>query len=226
MMRRNDAAKKESMLREAEKRVHRCCFSGQRVEDLKTPEEVIKARLTAWINAAIEDGYRTFICGGEPGVDILAGFIVLRKRESGVPVKLICVDPRPGCWESWQGIWSAQYRYLMANADYVKELSKSCHDKILRERDEYLVNHSSRLIAWYEDGVSSTWDLIEYAVRQGIEVVTNNPEYVEEFRAAIEKKLYSVNQPDKKTRRGGVLSNEEADLYSDPVGNPGGFCFG
>ncbi len=75
----------------------------------------------------------------------------------------------------------------MANADYVKVFSKSAHDKIYMERDEYLVNHSHRLIAWYEDGVSSTWDLIEYAVQQEIEVVTNKPEYVEEFRAAIEK---------------------------------------
>ncbi len=82
MLRRNNAEKRESLQREAEKRLRRCCFSGQRVEDLKTPEEVIKAWLKVWIDAAVEDGYRTFICGGEPGVGYLGG--IYCSAEAGI----------------------------------------------------------------------------------------------------------------------------------------------
>lgn len=170
---------------EAEKRLHRCCFSGQGPNKLKTPGEEVDAWFEQQIDAAIADGYSTFLCGCGMGADLDAGMAVLRKRDAGAPVKLICVVPWPGFARKWDYVWQAPYEYLLNHADYVKMISDTFHDKVFRERNEYLVNHSRRLIAWYEDGVSRTWDTIEYAVLQGIEVVTNKPEFVEAFRAEL-----------------------------------------
>lgn len=55
---------------EEEKRLHRCCFSGHRLEKLEEPEEQIKVWLETQIRAAIASGFTTFISGCAMGVDI------------------------------------------------------------------------------------------------------------------------------------------------------------
>ena len=46
---------------EAEKRLHRCCFSGHRPEKLNATKEEIKTWLDAQIDADIAEGYKTFL---------------------------------------------------------------------------------------------------------------------------------------------------------------------
>ena len=69
-----------------EPRPRRCCFTGHRPEKLTMAEKKIKAALEAQIQAAIEDGYQTFISGMARGTDLWAAEIVLRFRDRGVPV--------------------------------------------------------------------------------------------------------------------------------------------
>ena len=173
--------------REAELRLHRCCFTGHRPEKLGVPEEEVRDWLSARIDAAVADGYRTFVCGCAMGVEIWAGQAVLRKREEGMPVKLICAVPWPGFPDRWKAFWLLQYRYLLEKADLVVQVSRKFHGDVFRNRNEWMVNHCSRLIAFYNGSAGGTWDTIEYAVRQNVEVVINRPEYVEEFRAEMEK---------------------------------------
>lgn len=55
---------------EAEKRKHRCCFTGHRPEKLKVPESVVISELEKEIRQAIADGFSVFISGMARGVDI------------------------------------------------------------------------------------------------------------------------------------------------------------
>ena len=170
---------------EAEKRLHRCCFSGHRPEKLDLPEEVVRKWLYFQIRDAVTCGYRTFICGMGMGVDIMAGQIVREMKEKDPSLHLICAVPWPGFASRWKELWRLQYSCLMENADYVKMVSKTFSDDVFQKRNEWMVNHSHRLIAYYNGSSGGTWDTIEYAVRQGIEVVTNRPELVEEFKAVL-----------------------------------------
>lgn len=77
---------------EAEKRTHRVCFTGHRPEKLSQPENVVKAALEKEIKQAIADGMNVFITGMARGVDIWAAEIVLRLRDEGQPIKLICAS--------------------------------------------------------------------------------------------------------------------------------------
>jgi len=54
---------------EAEKRMHRCCFTGHRPEKLTRSEEAIKADLEKAIRQAIAEGFDVFITGMARGVD-------------------------------------------------------------------------------------------------------------------------------------------------------------
>ena len=88
---------------EAELRLHRCCFTGHRPEKIGIPDETVIALLDKAISEAIQSGYRTFISGMARGVDIWAAEIVLRLRDAGQPIRLICVSP----YEGFEGSWSA-----------------------------------------------------------------------------------------------------------------------
>ena len=90
---------------EQEKRQHRCCFTGHRPEKLNMPETEVIAWLESEIRKAIDDGFVTFISGMAHGVDIWAAEIVLRLRDEGKPIHLICASPFEGFERSWSDDW-------------------------------------------------------------------------------------------------------------------------
>lgn len=84
------------IMTEQEKRLHRCCFTGHRPEKLNMSEKEAISWLDAEIRQAIKDGFVTFISGMARGVDIWAAEIVLRLRDAGAPIHLICASPFEG----------------------------------------------------------------------------------------------------------------------------------
>ena len=54
---------------EAEKRKHRCCFTGHRPEKLRRSEQEIRAELEREIRRAVADGFTVFITGMARGID-------------------------------------------------------------------------------------------------------------------------------------------------------------
>ncbi len=86
---------------EQELRPRRCCFTGHRPEKLKRTEEEIKKCLEEAILKAIKDGYTSFVTGMARGVDVWAGQIVLRLRQSNPKLRLIAALPYPGCDSRW-----------------------------------------------------------------------------------------------------------------------------
>ena len=165
------------MLTEQEKRLHRCCFSGHRPEKLDEPEEAVKQWLEQQIDKAIADGYRTFISGCAMGVDIWAGQIVLRKKAKNAEIRLIAATPWPGFSNKWHIDWQVQYSDLLKNADLIIPVCNHYHKGVFQQRNEWMVDHSNRVIAYFNGAPGGTKNTIDYAANKGIEVVTNNPNY-------------------------------------------------
>ena len=108
------------MATEAEKRMHRCCFTGHRPEKLQEPEGVVTAALEKEIRQAIADGFNVFITGMARGVDIWAAEIVLRLRDAGEAVRLICACPYQGFERGWKQSWQERYQAILSAADLVR----------------------------------------------------------------------------------------------------------
>ena len=106
---------------EQEMRLHRCCFTGHRQEKLSSSPEEVKQWLSDQIINAIDDGYVTFITGMAMGVDIWAGEIVTRLRESDPRLHLIAAVPWPGFSARWNSEWKNRYESLLKKADLVFE---------------------------------------------------------------------------------------------------------
>lgn len=159
------------IMTEQEKRLHRCCFTGHRPEKLNMSEKEDISWLDAEIRQAIKDGFVTFISGMARGVDIWAAEIVLRLRDAGAPIHLICASPFEGFEKSWSEEWKKRYQGVLAAADIVKYVCKGYSRACFQIRNEWMVDRSARVIAVYNGGPGGTKNTLEYAKKHNVEQI-------------------------------------------------------
>lgn len=155
---------------ESEKRKRRACFAGHRPEKLRLDEKNVCAILGNAIDSAIDNGFVTFISGMARGVDIWAAEIVLERKMSNPDLRLICALPHPDFERSWRDSWQQRYREILARADLVKTICPAFSMASYQRRNEWMVDHSARVIAIYNGATGGTRNTIEYAERHGINV--------------------------------------------------------
>ena len=156
---------------EQELRRHRCCFTGHRPERLGMPESETIWGLKKEIRAAVADGFQTFISGMARGVDLWAAEIVLALRDEGAAVRLICASPYRGFESRWSWEWQERYRRVMERADLVRFICPGYSRDCFQRRNQWMVDHSARVIAVYNGQPSGTRNTIEYARRCEVPVV-------------------------------------------------------
>ena len=156
------------MATEAEKRRHRCCFTGHRPEKLQVPESVVMAALEKEIRQAIADGFSVFISGMARGVDIWAAEIVLRLRNAGEAIRLICACPYQGFERGWKQSWQDRYNAILSAADLVRYICPGYSRSCFQQRNEWMVDHAARVIAVWNGQPSGTKNTIDYAMKVGV----------------------------------------------------------
>ena len=152
-------------------KLHRCCFTGHRPQKLRRTEKEIKADLETAIQQAIADGYTTFITGMAYGVDIWAGQIVVRLRKGNPALHLIAAVPFRGFEGRWSSEWKRSYRELLEQADLVEYICPGYNAGAYQRRNEWMVDHSSRVIAVFNGEPSGTKNTVEYADKRYVRVV-------------------------------------------------------
>ena len=155
---------------EQDKQKMRCCFTGHRPEKLDRPEAEIISLLEIEIRRAIDDGFVTFISGMARGVDIWAAEIVLRLRDEGLPIHLICASPFEGFEGRWEESWKQRYADVMRKADLVKYICKNYSRACFQIRNEWMVDRSARVIAVFNGQSGGTMNTISFARLNRIEV--------------------------------------------------------
>ena len=148
---------------EEEKRKTRCCFTGHRPQKLRRPIDDIKVDLENEILKAVADGYSTFITGMACGTDIWAGNIVVRLKDRFPDLKLIAAVPFPDFADGWDDEWKAKYDKLLAAADLVKTIAAEYREDAYQLRNQWMVDHSSKVIAVYDWKPSGTGNTVRYA---------------------------------------------------------------
>ena len=154
---------------EQELRLHRCCFTGHRPEKLNKSEAEVKKALELAIQQAIRDGYTTFISGMARGVDIWAAQIVLKERSKNNRIHLIAAPPYEGFESRWSKSWQDQYNFILQYADLTRFICKGYSMASFQIRNEWMVDHSNRVIAAYNGEAGGTRNTIEYAKKKEVE---------------------------------------------------------
>ncbi len=156
---------------EEELKLHRCAFTGHRPEKLLGSEGDVIRELRKAIEAAIEDGYTTFISGGSRGVDLWAADIVIEMRRYNKNLKLILAIPFEGFEERWPPDWIKHYKLVRKQADWVQVIAPGYSADVYQTRNMWMVRRSSRLIAVWNGSPSGTKNTMDYAVSRGVPVV-------------------------------------------------------
>lgn len=160
-----------------------CAFTGHRPKSFpwkydETARDCIllKEALTAQIMALVNRGVTEFLSDMALGVDIWSAQIILDLRKKNPALKLHCVLPCKGQESKWTTSAQERYRSILAQADEVicvgREYSRNC----MLERNRWLVEHSSILLAVYSGTFrSGTGATVRYALKQGREVIIIDP---------------------------------------------------
>ena len=153
------------------KRKHRVCFTGHRPEKLDMAEGKVKSALLREIMKAIDDGFNVFISGMARGVDMWAAEIVLELKEEHPDLKLIAAIPFEGFELKWSKENQKQYQEILAQADLVKYICPKFSYSTYQIRNEWMVDHSARVVAVWNGEKSGTKNTVDYANKNGVELV-------------------------------------------------------
>ena len=148
-----------------------CCFTGHRPEKLKRPVQEITADMEREVVKAVSAGVTVFNTGMAKGTDIVAGEVVLRLRDKGYPICLVCAIPYQGFEKSWSKEWKQRYHSIIDRADDIHYICPQYFRGCFQQRNRWLVDHSELVIAVYNGSPGGTRNTIDYAKRKGIDVV-------------------------------------------------------
>ena len=147
------------------------CFSGHR----KLPQDCTKLQvnLKKAIIELIEQGVVFFGNGSAVGFDALAAITVLRPKDDYPHIRLIMVLPCPPEQQSsrWNDEQKKQYYKILEQADKVRILSPQYTSSCMLDRNRHMVDNSAYLICYLREHSGGTFYTVNYAERQGIEIL-------------------------------------------------------
>jgi uncharacterized phage-like protein YoqJ len=154
------------------------CFSGHRTEKLppvcqtETGYKMLGSFIVAAIEESLAAGYDTFIAGGARGIDILAALIIigLKADRPDAGIKLVTAMPYKNQREKLSGKELFDYGFILAQSDLVVCLSEEYTPTCLKERNRYMVDKSSKLIAVLGNPKSGTAQTVRMARESGLAV--------------------------------------------------------
>ena len=156
---------------------HTCCFTGHRPQSLPwgynedVPECVqLKKRLYDEIESAVKNEYSHFIFGAALGADTYAAEQVLLLKKKYKHITLEAAIPCPSQSARWTSASKERYERILALCDKKTLISPSYTYACMHERNRYMVDNSSLLIAIYNGGPGGTANTVDYAERQGLDI--------------------------------------------------------
>lgn len=154
-----------------------CCFTGHRPMKLpwgmrESDERCIAAK--QWIAEQLEDlyshGYRHFICGMAIGCDTYFAEAVLALRERYPDVSLEAAIPCADQSNRWNKRQKETYADLLSRCNSTKIFQEYYTTGCMQQRNTYMVNRSSALLACYDGCPGGTMSTLLYAKKEGLEI--------------------------------------------------------
>lgn len=165
-------------------KIHRTktvAFSGHRSGKMSTgllpfdegwQPENLPERLDDAIQALCEEGFDTFLCGMAEGFDLQAAESVIRVRKRlAEPVRLIAVIPHRGQSERFPYAVREIYESVLACADDAITLAEAYSSGCFHVRNDFLVDHASALLCFYNGSKGGTQYTVKRALKSGLRIV-------------------------------------------------------
>jgi len=160
-----------------------CAISGHRpgklpwkYNELDPRCIALKSVLTEQIENLVDRGVTGFLCGMAEGTDIYCAEVILAMREKNPSLKLHCILPCTAQADKWSVSAQERYRSILKQADSIVYVSREQHKDCMLERNRFMVEYASILLAVY-NGVrrSGTGATVSYAQKLGREMIIIEP---------------------------------------------------
>lgn len=159
------------------------CFTGHRSQKLpwrfnEADErcKAMKKTLRAELEFAIQRGFRTFFCGMALGFDMICAETVLDLKRKYSYIKIIGALPCRTQDIKWFAKDRERYRNLLLQLDAIRCIyDEYIGAECMLERNRYMVNNSSLMIALFNGLPGGTKSTIDFAKKQGLEIVVIKP---------------------------------------------------
>ena len=153
-----------------------CCFTGHRRLPWGRDEQDINCRrlklaLADVLQAVYSTGYRHFICGMATGADLYFGEAVVALRDEHPSVTLEAAIPFSGQEKKWDEALRARYARLAESCDEVTVLRGEYTPTCMMDRNRYMVDCSSVVIAVFDGRSGGTKNTVQYALSSGVKVI-------------------------------------------------------
>lgn len=146
-------------------------FTGHRFYDF-AQREFIQERLTSAISEAYDHGIRNFISGFALGIDLMAAQLVQSLKCNLPGISLTAAIPFEGQAERYNIYDKRVYGRLLELADKVIVLSDCYYPRCFLDRDEFMVENASYLIAYYDGREKGgTYYTVKKARARGIPII-------------------------------------------------------
>lgn len=146
-------------------------FTGHRFYDF-SQRVFIQERLTSAISEAYDHGIRNFISGFALGIDLMAAQLVQSLKCNLPGISLTAAIPFAGQAERYNIYDKRVYGRLLELADKVIVLSDCYYPRCFLDRDEFMVENASYLIAYYDGREKGgTYYTIKKARARGIPII-------------------------------------------------------
>lgn len=160
-----------------------CAFTGHRPHKFPWKRDeadvrciALKKTLSKQITLLADSGVTQFLSGMAEATDTWAALSVLELREKRPALKLHCILPCRGQADKWAASSRDVYRSILEQADSIVYVNRECSKNCMMERNRFLVEHSSTLLAVYNgEPRGGTAATVRYAQKLGREVIVIDP---------------------------------------------------
>ncbi len=158
------------------------CFTGHRSQKLpwkfnENDERCVAMRNKAkgLIEKAINIGYKNFISGMALGFDTICAELVLELKEKYPHIRLVCAIPCKTQSAPWHENQKIRYQSILKQADLIRYISNEYTENCMLERNEYMINNSSLVIALYNGKGGGTGYTVRRAKERNLELLIIEP---------------------------------------------------
>lgn len=159
------------------------CFTGHRPQKLPwgfnendvrclAMREIAKLEIE---NAIINGGKEHFISGMALGFDMICAELVLELKKQYPFITLECAIPCKGQEKLWPADQQRRYHDIIKQADKTRCIYNHYVDGCMQERNRYMINNSSLVIALFNGKPGGTKQTIDYAKQHGLEIDVIEP---------------------------------------------------
>ena len=119
---------------------------------------------------AYKYGLKNYLVGMAEGFDMISAEILIELRKTYKDIKIYAIIPCKGQEKKWKAAQQNRYHNILKLCDDIITLSEEYTPTCMNDRNKYMVDNSSVIIACWNGKPSGTGNTISFAKESGCEI--------------------------------------------------------